>query len=120
MGCVNSKPDVAKGRENHLNASESRHTSNSIGFKLVASRTVDEINISNESIYRHYQFGKLLGSGNFGNVKLAQLKRDKSKMYAVKTIPKSKLKDKLHLLKRELQILRSLDHPNVARFYETY
>jgi len=24
------------------------------------------------------------------------------------------------MLKRELNILRNLDHPNVARFYETY
>lgn len=76
--------------------------------------------MSNESIYRHYQFGKLLGSGNFGNVKLAYLRRDRTKVYAIKTIPKQKLSGKMHLLKRELFILRSLDHPNVARFYETY
>lgn len=63
---------------------------------------MDDVGISGENVYKHYAFGKLLGSGNFGNVKMAFLRRDKSKVYAVKTIPKYKLRDKLHLLKREL------------------
>ena len=41
-------------------------------------------------------------------------------MYAVKSINKEKLNGDLYLLKRELEILRSCDHPNIAKFYESY
>lgn len=30
------------------------------------------------------------------------------------------MSDDLHLLRRELEILKGLDHPNIVRFYETY
>lgn len=39
---------------------------------------------------------------------------------AIKSIAKVTLKENLNMLKRELGILRTLDHPNVTRFYETY
>ena len=41
-------------------------------------------------------------------------------MVAIKSIAKETLKENVNMLKRELNILRNLDHPNVARFYETY
>ncbi len=62
----------------------------------------------------------MIGSGKFGIVKMAFLRRDPSKVVAIKSISKSTLKDNVNMLKRELSILRTLDHPNVARFYETY
>jgi calcium-dependent protein kinase len=40
--------------------------------------------------------------------------------FAVKSITKRKLKDELPLLKRELEILQSVDHPNIIKLYETY
>lgn len=57
-----------------------------------------EIRPADESIFTHYKFGKLIGSGKFGTVKIATNRRDATKIYAVKTIQKSKLQDKLHLL----------------------
>ena len=38
----------------------------------------------------------------------------------MKTLTKEKMKKDLHLLIRELDILSSLDHPNVVKFYESY
>jgi calcium-dependent protein kinase len=39
---------------------------------------------------------------------------------AIKSISKSKVKGKLSLLKRELHIMRSLDHPSIIKYYEAY
>ena len=42
------------------------------------------------------------------------------KRVAVKTIEMAKVVDELHLLKAEIEILRTVDHPNVVKIYETY
>lgn len=68
-----------------------------------------------------YAFSSVLGKGGFGTVKLASLKSNVSdKKVAVKIIEKSRLKSKMYILLRELEILRSLDHPNIIKFYEVY
>ena len=63
---------------------------------------------------------KVIGNGFFGTVRVAVLKKNPSKKFAVKTIYKEKVQKNLHLLKRELEILKTLDHPNIVKFYETY
>jgi calcium-dependent protein kinase len=60
------------------------------------------------------------GSGHFGIVRVASLISNPNKKYAVKSIQKDKMQDDLHLLRRELEILKNLDHPNIVKFYETY
>jgi calcium-dependent protein kinase len=45
---------------------------------------------------------------------------DPTKLVGIKSIAKSTLKENVNMLKRELSVLRTLDHPNVARFHETY
>lgn len=61
-----------------------------------------------------------MGSGHFGSVRLASLFTNPAKKFAVKTIFKEKIKKDLHLLRRELEILKTLDHPNIVKFYEVY
>ena len=39
---------------------------------------------------------------------------------AIKSIPKAKIMTDLHLLRRELEILRLADHPNIVKHFETY
>lgn len=75
-----------------------------------------------ESISNYYNFGKLIGKGNFAKVHLGIGKVD-DKNYAVKSIEKSKLADNpknLAALHKEIQILRRIDHPNVIKLYEVY
>ena len=43
----------------------------------------------------------------------------KMKKISVKTIHKTKIKKEIHLLRRELDILQTVD-PNIIKFYETY
>ena len=39
---------------------------------------------------------------------------------AIKCIPKKKLKKKLNLVKEEIAILRTLDHPNIVKYHDFY
>jgi calcium-dependent protein kinase len=41
-------------------------------------------------------------------------------MFAVKSIPRDKIKADIHLLEQELDILKGTDHPNIINFYEIY
>lgn len=77
---------------------------------------------SKENIYHIYEFGTILGTGGFGTVKVGTLKASgkEGKKFAIKFIPKVKVEKKMHLLLRELEILKTLDHPNVIKFHEIY
>ena len=61
-----------------------------------------------------------IGSGHFGVVRKAKLKSEPTKVYAIKSIDKSKLKGNMALLRNELDLLRFSDHPNIIQFYEIY
>eukprot|EP00331_Platyophrya_macrostoma_P008000 CAMPEP_0176415388 /NCGR_PEP_ID=MMETSP0127-20121128/5781_1 /TAXON_ID=938130 /ORGANISM="Platyophrya macrostoma, Strain WH" /LENGTH=460 /DNA_ID=CAMNT_0017795383 /DNA_START=92 /DNA_END=1474 /DNA_ORIENTATION=+ len=76
--------------------------------------------MSKANITEVYDFGKVIGSGDFGTVKLASLKGTNSPLFAVKSIPREKVKEDTKLLQRELELLRDIDHPNIVKFYEVY
>ncbi|KAM3146617.1 hypothetical protein pb186bvf_001147 [Paramecium bursaria] len=80
---------------------------------------------SKQNIQQYFRFGRILGSGSFGTVKLAySLEQEKNggevKQYAVKTIDKMRVGSNFYLIQRELEILATLDHPNIIRVYEEY
>ena len=70
---------------------------------------------------KKYDYISLIGSGSFGKVKLFVEKECRSFKYAIKTIKKD-LFNPYHIqsIKREIEILRSLDHPNIVKYFETY
>lgn len=39
---------------------------------------------------------------------------------AIKCIPKKKLKKKLNLVREEIAILRTLDHPNIVKYHDFF
>jgi calcium-dependent protein kinase len=61
---------------------------------------------------------KSLGSGSYGNVFKAKKKGTKI-VRAIKQIPKNKVKNQ-DLFKREVEIMKSLDHPNIIKLYEAF
>ena len=77
--------------------------------------------VSKEDIRNVYIFDKkLLGQGHFGYVRRAKFICDASRCYAIKTIPIKTLYSDAYLLKRELEILRLMDHPNIIKFFDYY
>ena len=70
---------------------------------------------------KKYEFQSLIGSGAFGKVRLYLDRDSKTFKYAIKTIKKNIFKKhSIESIKREVDILRSLDHPNIVKYFETY
>lgn len=73
---------------------------------------------------KKYKFTKeILGSGEFGKVlKAVRLGDNNKKTYvAIKALPKKKLDNsQVDLIKQEIRILNTLDHPNIIKYYEEY
>ena len=70
-----------------------------------------------------YKFKDIIGKGSFGIVRSGYRLKEISphKIYAIKSIDKTKIsKNTLDNLEKEIDIISSLDHPNIARFYETF
>jgi calcium-dependent protein kinase len=67
-----------------------------------------------------YKLSKLLGTGNFGTVRLASPYSNPKRVYAVKSIPRERVEQEIDMLEQELMIMMEVDHPNIIKFYETY
>ena len=75
-----------------------------------------------------YSLGKRLGSGNFAKVVLGELKRAQPQWklkagdaVAIKVVKKPssrKAIERVQMLKAEVEILRSIHHPNIVRLFE--
>jgi len=104
--CVAKDPRSALVPHNPIQAS-------SVGSSVILESTV------HTDIQKSYQFKRVLGHGQFGTVREA-LMIGTGRVVAVKSINKEKIKKDLYLLKRELDVLRMIDHPNVIKYYETY
>lgn len=63
---------------------------------------------------------KVIGTGNFGTVRIASQISNPGKMYAIKSIPREKIDEDIQMLEQELLILMEVDHPNIIKFYEVY
>ncbi|KAK2196655.1 bifunctional EF-hand domain/Protein kinase domain/EF-Hand 1 [Babesia duncani] len=66
----------------------------------------------------YYLSEKHLGKGSYGNVMKAQ-HRETGEERAVKIIRKEKITNVMRM-KREIQIMKTLDHPNIIKLYEVY
>ena len=51
-----------------------------------------------ENIENNYKFGKVIGGGHFGTVRIACLINDQSKKFAIKTINKDSIDADVNLL----------------------
>ena len=89
--------------------------------KVVENRANMKLPFSYEiDIHRRYHFQKVLNHGAFGQVKLYSDRIFSGTEYAVKCITKVRLKPhKIHQIKNEIDILSSLDHPNIVTYFCT-
>ena len=70
---------------------------------------------------KKYEYVATIGHGSFGKVRLYRDRQCKAINYAIKTLKKDIFNaHSIESLKREIDILRSLDHPNIVKYFETY
>jgi serine/threonine protein kinase len=62
----------------------------------------------------------VLGSGNFGTARVASLIANPNIQFAIKSIPRAKIESDMNLFEQELDILLSVDHPNIVKFFEAF
>lgn len=70
---------------------------------------------------KKYDYMSLIGNGGFGKVRLFRDRNFKNLKYAIKTIKKDLLNThSIQCIIDEVKILRSVDHPNIVKYFETY
>jgi calcium-dependent protein kinase len=68
-----------------------------------------------------YKLKTKIGGGAFGSVWLSHRKDYPKFKFAIKKINKTEVgTNELELLRREIDVLREVDHPNIIKFYDTY
>jgi calcium-dependent protein kinase len=72
------------------------------------------------NIYDYYEINRkdLLGEGSYGKVVRA-VDKSSGMLRAIKIMHKTKIKDLKHF-KSEIEIMRSIDHPNILKLFETF
>jgi calcium-dependent protein kinase len=88
--------------------------------KVLEATTLGRYKARLTPIRDSYDFLRVIGYGKFGVVREAVDLSGKGASVAIKSIPKTKLKDDVGLFMRELQVLHELDHPNIIKLYETF
>ena len=74
-----------------------------------------------EDFRKTYEYISTLGAGSFGKVRLFRNKTYKNLKFAIKTLKKEGISKTMYeCLIQEINILRSLDHPYIVKYYETY
>lgn len=73
--------------------------------------------LSDVRVHYHIE-AKELGHGHYGIVRKC-MHRKTEEWYAIKSIRKSKV-SKIEVLKREIEILKEVDHPNIIKLTEVY
>eukprot|EP01129_Flabellula_baltica_P011071 TRINITY_DN4770_c0_g1_i3.p1 TRINITY_DN4770_c0_g1~~TRINITY_DN4770_c0_g1_i3.p1 ORF type:complete len:401 (-),score=90.94 TRINITY_DN4770_c0_g1_i3:24-1226(-) len=73
----------------------------------------------NQDIFSRYNFGEELGRGGFSVVKRGT-KRSNGKDYAIKIIEKSEMDEDIDVLRREIEIMKQLSHPNIISLEEVW
>jgi calcium/calmodulin-dependent protein kinase I len=70
-------------------------------------------------VHEFYEFGSEIGKGGFSVVYEATCKKN-NKRYAIKRIQKDEEGVDIELLKREIYIMKKVDHKNILKLYDVY
>lgn len=103
-------------------STERRRTPQTAGLLTKSAALDPAVLLSSTSyidIQQHYRFIKVLGHGQFGTVREAVF-LGHDRRVAIKSISKSKVKGDIVLLKRELEVMRLIDHPNLIKYYSAF
>jgi len=81
------------------------------------------VTTSNEDIRDKYEFGRVLGSGSFGQVREAKLKVSPTEIRAVKMIERDNEDGEWSnkaIFVREVGLLKQINHPNIIQYFDVY
>jgi calcium-dependent protein kinase len=73
-----------------------------------------------EDVSKYYNIGKEIGCGKYGFVRLVSKKSYERKRFALKSIPRDHMYGDIRQLEQEFEFLKTVDHPNIIKFYEMY
>ena len=100
---------------------EEEETGNEMFFKRVDS--LDMVKPKKAKIIKNYLFGEMLGDGSYGKVKecldMGSLARRAVKIINLKMVAR-KIPRGVENVRKEISIMRSLQHKNVIRLYDTF
>lgn len=111
------------------NGFKSKMGSCSTSSKPIKCKVIKRSKISNNvkltstihlGIHEEYEFIRILGHGQYGTVREAHRKSQSNSKFAIKSITKQNISKHRKVLKRELEIMQIVDHPNIIHLYETY
>lgn len=87
---------------------------------LAAGGDEDLDAVINEPIEDYYTLGKEIGRGGF-SVVVEGIKKKTNEKFAVKCIKKTMVEgDDIKLLRREIHIMKKVNHPNILKLYEVF
>jgi len=130
MGCLSSKNasnDEPK-KNNTSGSSDASKSSKSDPIDSHSDNKADPLNIDgdeedeviHEPIEDRYELGREIGRGGFSVVVEGKDKRT-GRRCAVKCVKKVKVEgDDIKLLRREIKIMKKVDHPNILKLFEVY
>ncbi|XP_049850737.1 probable myosin light chain kinase DDB_G0271550 [Schistocerca gregaria] len=112
---VQSKPGGTSGQTKGVNV----HQINDPSLKYEGDISKDSSTIGLDQFNRDYKICSEIGRGGFSLVyKVIQIKTGQT--FAAKVINKNMLEDDLELLRREISVMRKIDHQNVLKLHEIY
>jgi len=121
MGCVSAKEPKEDQEEKKApsKAPQSDPSPSSQSSPAPAANEEEEA-ICRQPIEDFYELGREIGRGGFSIVVEGTSKKSGSR-FAIKCIKKSMVEgDDIKLLKREIKIMKRLDHPHILKLYEVF
>ena len=126
--CVSQKEN--KGQNNIHSETATQESKNNKGENHIKIKDKDtnkefkkKLSLSNREYYfdnikNYYTIGSMIGSGGFGQVRICtKIGDNNNKVYALKSIYRNKFVTDII---KEVEILITLDHPNIIKFYEYF
>lgn len=126
MGCAQSANDVARPRRDEDDGSESAAGgSQGEGDEAAIAKRHSRVHSyvahhTDKNVFSVYDtHGPPLGSGMTGTVRVVT-HRETNERFAMKTLYLNRVSPGMVAqLRREIEILKHLDHPNIVKLYET-
>jgi len=107
-----STPSSPPAQQNNASSEKKEEAKIIIGEELEGTHT--------EPIENYYEMGKEIGRGGF-SVVVEGLSKKTGEKFAIKCIKKNMVEgEDIKLLRREVQIMKKVNHPNVLKLYEDF